>query len=320
MSRNLSRRTYFSFLFFVLFFVVTSFLDARPVRAMITLKTFLAIPGDRMVRLEWETASEYNNVGFYISRSSSEDGPYERISTLIAAVEDASAGGEYSLEDRGLQNGQPYYYILESVSSDNRIEKHGPQSAVPGQATLTPTATLTSTLTATATFTQGPTNGTASPTPTRAPTSPPTATGGPYPGPVFSPVPTATRSGAYPAPATTAPSGSAPSPTHSPLRTATPGSIQISPTPGASTPTEGEGAPLYATPTLAPLPSVAIEFPDASPAPSLKSAYRSSSGPMAVTKPDRKPLSASRLLPLGFVTMIWIFLGVWFYFSSRHTR
>ena len=48
--------------------------SAMPVEAVVTLLSFTASPGDSQVLLEWETASEIDNAGFFLHRSTAEAG------------------------------------------------------------------------------------------------------------------------------------------------------------------------------------------------------------------------------------------------------
>jgi Peptidase family C25/Propeptide_C25 len=98
----------------------------------VELSSFTAQGGDSSVSLEWQTASELDNLGFHLYRTSSEAGPYERItSSLIPGLGSSPVGGRYSYADAGLTNGVRYYYQLEDVEATGRTERHGPVSAVP---------------------------------------------------------------------------------------------------------------------------------------------------------------------------------------------
>ena len=62
----------------------------------VELVSFGAIALDGGVELTWETASELNNLGFQLYRSTSERGPYERItSRLIPGLGSSPAGARY---------------------------------------------------------------------------------------------------------------------------------------------------------------------------------------------------------------------------------
>jgi len=150
-------------------------------QAAIELVSFTATQSDGQVLIEWETATEFDNSGFFIVRSTEEEGEYTEISPFIEALGDGVTGWVYEYTDAAVTNGVTYYYKLKTIGIDQSIEYYGPVSATPGMPTNTPTLTPTSnpTLTATAdpsstptlTATDGP-----SPTPSRTPTRTPTRT------------------------------------------------------------------------------------------------------------------------------------------------
>ena len=136
--------------------------------AAVTLASFTAAGGDDQVLLEWETASEVNNIGFNLWRSTNEAGSYAKLNdSLIPSQAMGSViGAHYYYTDSDVSNGATYYYKLESVATDGSSEVHGPILAIPGEQptatlTATPTATWTAmtpaTATATATLTPPPT-------------------------------------------------------------------------------------------------------------------------------------------------------------------
>ncbi len=79
------------------------------------------------VLIHWETASELDTMGFYLTRGEQPRGPFERITaTLIPAQADALSGGKYRYTDRFVKAGQVYYYQLEAVSITGEVERFGP--------------------------------------------------------------------------------------------------------------------------------------------------------------------------------------------------
>jgi hypothetical protein len=113
--------------------------------AAVALASFTATEGDGQVLLEWETASEIDNIGFNLYRSTSEGGPYVRIndSLIPSKALGSVVGACYSYTDSDVINGTTYYYKLEDVDVYSHAEFHGPISATPGaQPTATPTPTL----------------------------------------------------------------------------------------------------------------------------------------------------------------------------------
>jgi len=98
----------------------------------VTLQSFTATGGDREVQLQWETASELNNLGFHLYRSASEAGPWQRItSSLIPGLGSSPDGAQYAYRDTGLVNGSTWYYLLEDVETTGKTKRHGPVSATP---------------------------------------------------------------------------------------------------------------------------------------------------------------------------------------------
>ena len=98
----------------------------------VKLMSFAAVSGDGSVVLEWRTASELDNLGFYLFRGLSEGGPWTRLNaSLIAGLGSSATGQAYSYRDAGLVNGVPYFYRLEDVDASSKTTSHGPVSAVP---------------------------------------------------------------------------------------------------------------------------------------------------------------------------------------------
>lgn len=141
-------------------------------RAAVDLVSFTAAPGDGHILLAWETATEFDNAGFFIVRSQAEAGEYSRISPFIPAEGDGVTGAEYEYKDQGVTFGVLYYYKLEAIGNDQSSEFHGPVTAIlpapTPTATATATVTRTNTPTSTATRTATPTR-TATRIPTRTP-------------------------------------------------------------------------------------------------------------------------------------------------------
>ena len=96
----------------------------------VQLTSFTAVAGDGAVDLDWETASELDNLGFHLYRSTA--GPYERITArAIPGLGSSPVGANYSYRDTGLTNGVTYYYKLEDIETTGRTTFHGPVLATP---------------------------------------------------------------------------------------------------------------------------------------------------------------------------------------------
>jgi hypothetical protein len=220
-------------------------------QAAVTLVSFeVEWVGDQ-VRLTWETASEVDNIGFYVVRREGEAGDFERVTDLIPSEGDI-IGGFYEWIDGDIVPGTVYYYLLEDVSATGFSGYAGPVSTAPeATATFTPTATFTSTPTPTPT---------ASPTATSTPSPTATVTPSSTPSMTITPSPSATST-MTPKPSSAATATSQPSatPSATPLRptatqTATP---EPSFTPTSTSVTASPPTMTVATATMPPQPSLA---------------------------------------------------------------
>ncbi len=78
-------------------------------------------------RLKWTTATEVDNFGFDIYRSTSEDGPFERItSTPIPGGGTVDEPRSYEFEDEDIDPTRDYFYYVESISIDGIREQFSP--------------------------------------------------------------------------------------------------------------------------------------------------------------------------------------------------
>jgi hypothetical protein len=76
--------------------------------------------------LTWTTESEVNSAGFYVWRSETENGKYQRLSTgIIAGQGNSSSQSGYRFSDPNAMAGKTYWYKIESVSTDGKSEFHG---------------------------------------------------------------------------------------------------------------------------------------------------------------------------------------------------
>jgi len=99
---------------------------------LIDLISFIAMPSDRLVVLEWVTASEIDNAGFNLYRADSANGEYAKLNEyLIPADGTATQGATYQFIDDAVQNRTTYYYKLEDLDLYGNSALHGPVSATP---------------------------------------------------------------------------------------------------------------------------------------------------------------------------------------------
>jgi hypothetical protein len=67
--------------------------------------------------VRWKTASELDNYGFDVYRSTSEDGPFKTINDKpIAGAGTVDVPQRYKYVDRDIQADKAYYYYVESIS------------------------------------------------------------------------------------------------------------------------------------------------------------------------------------------------------------
>lgn len=96
----------------------------------VELSSFEAVSDAGRVEIRWETASEEQNLGFYIIRSAEQDGQGLRISDLIEAKGSPSTGAVYTFTD------QPevgvYFYRLEDIATNGSSTIHEPVRVVVG--------------------------------------------------------------------------------------------------------------------------------------------------------------------------------------------
>ncbi len=286
----------------ILVLMLGALLLASPATGAVTLVYFRATAQPGRVILEWQTASELDNQGFFINRSLSQFVGYSRISEFIPAKGDSIIGATYSYTDTAVINGTTYWYKLESIDFLSNVAFYDPPvSAIPGGApTVTPTATGTISNSNTPTSTRTPTR-TATVSTTRTPTRTQSVT-------AATRTPTVAAVNPYPAPFQ---SGNNP-----PASTPPPTALTES-TVGDDTGVITATLPISAThtPTLIPLPEITMQFPTGA-----------GVGSALPTPPSAKPasfttwlswLTPARVLLIIFILFVWLFLGGWFYSSVR---
>jgi hypothetical protein len=269
---------------------------AKPASAAISLLYFEATAEVGQVRLDWATATEIDNAAFYIQRSLSENGTYQRVSPRFDSQGDEVTGWTYSWVDSEVVPGTTYWYRLEAVDTSDNSSFYDVVSAIPIAPATTGTVTLTST-------TSG--NNTPTPSATTEPMESVNATATP-----ITPASTITRSSAYPAPGTLTPT--------SPAGTVTVATPTASiPVPTFPTATLGATQPISGTATLIPL-DITPEFPEGGIVIAGRETATLTPAPAAaqnIAQPGWYPGGA--ILLVVVLVLIWILLGVWFYFSFR---
>jgi hypothetical protein len=97
----------------------------------VELASFDAAAQGNGVMLNWETASEIDNVGFNIYRAETQSGQLMKINPYLIAAQNpgSTAGAAYSFLDESALPGATYYYWLEDVDASGAATKHGPAAA-----------------------------------------------------------------------------------------------------------------------------------------------------------------------------------------------
>ncbi|NLP12221.1 PKD domain-containing protein [bacterium] len=93
----------------------------------VELSSFTAVSNQGVIRLEWRTQSETENLGFLMYRAETRDGAYEQISEeMIPGAGTTATAHTYLFEDHNTTANQTYYYKLADVDYNGRLRMHGP--------------------------------------------------------------------------------------------------------------------------------------------------------------------------------------------------
>jgi hypothetical protein len=94
---------------------------------VVFLASFTAKGSGKQVRVEWETASEVDNLGFNLYRSTKKDGSYIKLNkSLIPGLLSSPTGRKYTYDDKKVTKGKLYYYKLEDIDLSGTRTMHGP--------------------------------------------------------------------------------------------------------------------------------------------------------------------------------------------------
>jgi hypothetical protein len=289
-------------------------------RANVTLVSFTAmsVPPAPEIYVQWETATQLDTVGFFVTRSDSKTGEYTRVSDYIEREGDDLTGWKYDpWIDEDVVLGRTYWYKLEELTTNQSSLFYGPISAVAGAlptatATLTPTPTRTPTRTPTATPTATPTGA-----PSEPATNPTASTGNPV---VATPravsaatvTPRPDTTGGSAAPATIAPVANAPAEVQTQSQPQAQPPAEMTSVPSAPDAAVSGGAPAAAeaapSAAVSQAPDPTLAPPDAVPAVSAPAVVVTEAAPATSTAP-----TSSNTPVLLLVGAAFVFLGIAFF-------
>ncbi|MGB5745596.1 MAG: C25 family peptidase propeptide domain-containing protein, partial [Desulfobacterales bacterium] len=93
----------------------------------VNLLSFTATGQNESVQVSWQTAHEINNMGFYLYRADTQDGPFTLLNDkLIPGADFTTLGQAYEYIDRDVTRGKIYYYRLVDVDTSGKWTDHGP--------------------------------------------------------------------------------------------------------------------------------------------------------------------------------------------------
>ncbi len=97
----------------------------------VELARFEAAAQEEGIVLEWETATEIDNLGFNLYRSTAADGAYVQLNAELIPTQNPGAvfGGVYTWLDEDVIPGVTYFYKLEDVDIEGVATLHGPVQA-----------------------------------------------------------------------------------------------------------------------------------------------------------------------------------------------
>ncbi|HTF36299.1 MAG TPA: C25 family cysteine peptidase [Myxococcota bacterium] len=98
----------------------------------VSLSRFEAVAGDAEAAVVWDTASEFDNLGFEVWRRLAGESDFRRVSPgIILGHGTTDLAAHYAFKDAPLTNGIKAEYLLEDIELDGRTMWHGPVDATP---------------------------------------------------------------------------------------------------------------------------------------------------------------------------------------------
>ena len=89
----------------------------------VTLGSFWADASEESITLQWQTLSEFSNLGFAIYRRSDSDSAFTQIG-FVRSHGDSSYAREYRFVDGDTESGRSYSYFLEDISFTGTKNRH----------------------------------------------------------------------------------------------------------------------------------------------------------------------------------------------------
>jgi hypothetical protein len=105
--------------------LVTRVINDPPIP--VTLLFFRAVTEEAGVKLKWETATEFENLGFNLYRATSATGSRIKLNSTLIRSSDSSDGALYKFIDTGAKPEKTYYYWLEEVAWNLKTTLYGPE-------------------------------------------------------------------------------------------------------------------------------------------------------------------------------------------------
>jgi hypothetical protein len=104
---------------------------AAGAQAAVEVIWFQAAAQGNTIRVSWQTAYEFNNVGFNLYRSESFGGPRSRVNDglIDSLVQRTGEGAGYAFVDRAVRPGVTYYYWLQTEEMVTGNTEFGPAAA-----------------------------------------------------------------------------------------------------------------------------------------------------------------------------------------------
>lgn len=106
----------------------------------VKLVSFTARPSGAAVLLTWETAAEWDNLGFNLYRRGTLEKPATRLNAALipSCCPGGGEGATYAFLDTTVQPGAVYFYTLEDVDLNGVRTLHGPVQAIAPYALFLP--------------------------------------------------------------------------------------------------------------------------------------------------------------------------------------